>query len=123
MDKRKAERLCVTAEVRCTALGSVTHDALHDISLGGCMLTGISEPLPEGTKVDICLLEGVEISGTVRWNAPGRIGVEFRRPLSKAALRYFTLADLPESEFEVPLDSFGRRLPPLNKSEGDSLDS
>lgn len=113
-DKRKAERLCVTAEVRCSALGSITHDVLHDISRGGCMLTGMDTTLPAGTPVDIRLLKGVEVPAIVRWNAPGKIGVEFRQPLSKAALMYFTLDDLPESK-SVALDHFGRRLPPLGR--------
>ncbi|MBX7532772.1 PilZ domain-containing protein [Qipengyuania sp. 1XM1-15A] len=104
----------MTAEVRCSALGSVTHDALHDISLGGCMLTGIETTLPAGTPVDIRLLKGVEVAGVVRWNAPGKIGVEFRHPLSKAALMYFTLDDLPDCK-SVALDHFGRKLPPLGR--------
>ncbi|WP_247711305.1 PilZ domain-containing protein [Qipengyuania gelatinilytica] len=116
-DKRKAERLCVSAEVRCSALGSVTHDALNDISLGGCMLTGIETTLPTGTPVDIRLLKGVEVAGIVRWNAPGKIGVEFRDPLSKAALMYFTLDDMPAGN-PVALDHFGRRLPPLSRLRG-----
>lgn len=113
-DKRKAERLSVSAEVRCSALGAVTHDSLHDISLGGCMLTGIETTLPAGTPVDIRLLKGVDVAGVVRWNAPGKIGVEFRHPLSKAALMYFTLDDLPAGN-SVALDHFGRRLPPLGR--------
>ncbi len=113
-DNRKAERLNVTAEVRCSALGSITHDALHDISLGGCMLTGIETTLPAGTPIDIRLLEGVEVAGVVRWNALGKVGVEFRQPLSKAALLYFTLGDLPESN-SIELDHFGRKLPPLRR--------
>lgn len=117
MDQRSIERLDVGGTVLCRIGDAETRDELRDMSVRGCKLVGVNRHFAKGDAIDITLLDGVSIAGTVRWAAAGDVGVEFGEKLSEAAVRYFTLSALGPMTDDVPFDSFGRKLPPLHAIE------
>ncbi|MBX7528039.1 PilZ domain-containing protein [Qipengyuania vesicularis] len=115
MDQRKSERLDVEGTILCLVGGRISEDRLADLSLSGCRLLGVDHKISEGTELDLTLLAGVTAKGVVRWSRNGSVGIEFGEELSTATLRYFTLDRSGQLVIDNTLDTFGRKLPPLQK--------
>ena len=115
MDKRSEKRTKVDGTIKCRHGASAWQEHLRDLSVGGCKLDIHGAPLAEGARVDLTLLSGISVLGTVRWAHEGEIGIQFDEAINKATVRYFTL-DLEGVRPNDPTyDSFGRALPPLSK--------
>lgn len=117
MEKRRSERLLVDGGITCEVGGATTHDRLCDLSRYGCKLHHADATLVKGMAVEFTLIGDIEISGIVRWVDGEIAGIEFEKPLSRAAVMYFALPTDPEPDNFRPLDGFGRRLPPLERSD------
>lgn len=116
MDKRLSKRFDVNADVLSRAGHETSRVTLRDLSPAGCRLSGIEQQIPIGSELQLTLISGLDISGTVRWAKGGDVGMEFSEQLSDAAVKYFTFDDLGAEDEFVTLDTFGRRLPPLKAS-------
>ena len=115
MDQRKSERLDVEGTILCRIGNRLSQDSLADLSLTGCRIQSSDTPIVEGTKLDLTLLAGVTVTGTVRWSQNGVVGIEFGDELSPATLRYFTLDRSCQFLIDETFDAFGRKLPPLQR--------
>lgn len=113
--KRQSERLAVAGDVLCDVGGSVSTDALCDLSPHGCRLQSAAGNLSAGTAIALTLIDDIEIRGVVRWASDEHAGIEFLEPLSEAAVRYLALPEADQTPAFVPHDGFGRRLPPLGR--------
>ncbi|MBX7539434.1 PilZ domain-containing protein [Qipengyuania sp. GH29] len=101
--------------VLCRIGGAEMRSELCDMSIRGCKLTGVSGEWQEGAQVDLTLLAGIETAGIVRWAVDGAVGVEFAQDINMAAVRYFTLGSGGAYVNDAPNDSFGRKLPTLDR--------
>lgn len=115
MQERQSERLEVGGSVLCDVAGRLSRDELCDLSAFGCKLRHVDSGLAVGSRLELTLVGDIEIGGTVRWVDDRYAGIEFDTPLSQAAVLYFTLPDCSRNTRFVPLDGFGRRLPPLGR--------
>lgn len=115
MDQRSEERTKVDGAIKCRHGASAWQEQLRDLSVGGCKLDLCEAELAEGARVDLTLLSGISVLGTVRWAHDGEIGIQFDEAISKATVRYFTLDLEGVSANDPTYDSFGRALPPLSK--------
>lgn len=113
MDQRASQRIKVSATVTCHIGSGDRQDRLRDMSVGGCRIGDGGGTLTEGMRLDMTLLAGVRVSGTVRWAEGGQVGVQFDEEIGPATLRYFTLDLEGDCQSDPTFDSFGRALPPL----------
>ena len=122
MDQRAIERLGVGGTVIVRIGDEEMQDELRDLSVRGCRIAAEHRRFRKGADIDLTLLEGLTVGGTVRWSAAGSIGVEFGEAVSEAAVRYFLL-DRLDGRFvdDVPFDVFGRRLPSMSQLPGCGL--
>lgn len=116
MDKRVSKRFDVNADVLSHAGRDTSRVTLRNLSPTGCRLSGIEQLIPIGSELQLTLISGLDISGTVRWADGGDVGMEFSEQLSDAAVKYFTFSDPGAEDDFVTHDTFGRRLPPLKTS-------
>lgn len=98
MERRAAERVEVTLNMTCRMPAFPRRVTIHDVSESGCKLELRGAPIETGGTT---LLEvpgcGTSIAGRIVWNQGSVAGVEFERPLSRAAAIAFGLVQ-PEAE-------------------------
>ena len=116
MDKRVSERFDAHGIVLLHAGRESSHDALSNLSVSGCRLSGIDQEIEVGTDVQLTLIPGIDVSGTVRWIEGGDVGIEFDDRLPDAAVKYFTFRETGGRDAITTQDGFGRRLPPLSQA-------
>lgn len=116
MEKRQSERLLVAGSIVCDLAGNVSETQLCDLSPHGCKLAHADPAIEEGATLGLTLVGDIEIAGTVRWISGEHAGIEFREPLSQAAVLYFALPDMKPLGDISTTDGFGRRLPPLSQA-------
>jgi hypothetical protein len=101
VERRAAERTEVTLNMTCRMPAFPRRVTIHDVSESGCKLELRGAPLEMGGTT---LLEvpGVapRIAGHIVWHQGNVAGVEFERPLSRAAAIAFGILE-PDPEPEV----------------------
>lgn len=113
MDNRKLSRVATEDEVAFAIDDVVRHGRMTNLSVEGCRIAWPGADEVMGAPVEVTLLQGVVVSGTVVWRDADAIGVTFAKTLPEATVRYFRLSDWVQPQQVIPTDSFGRPLPPL----------
>ena len=114
MDHRKEQRVAASGHVLYSLGDVVLRDTLYNLSGEGCMIEADHGMADVGDEVEITLLQGVVVGGSVIWVKDGSFGVRFHRPIGEATVKYFRLTDWSQPSIDEPTDGFGRSLPPLN---------
>ena len=98
MERRAAERMQVTLNMTCRMPAFPRRVTIHDVSESGCKLELRGAPLELGgtAMLEVPGCAG-KIAGRIVWNQGNVAGVQFERPLSRAAAVAFGLAQ-PEPE-------------------------
>lgn len=112
-EKRGEPRVTADGRVSYSIGDVVLTDRLLDLSVQGCKLASNSDLAEPGDAVEVTLLQGVVVTGVVKWTQDDVLGVIFDRPVGTATVRYFEVGRLPETESYRPTDRFGRAMPPL----------
>ena len=114
MDKRESERFDTTGTVLVRAGRESSRNVLSNLSVSGCRLSGMEQNIDAGAEVQLTLIPGIDVSGTVRWIEGGDVGIEFDDRLPDAAVNYFAYCEVDIQDAMTTQDAFGRRLPPLS---------
>ena len=117
-EHRNIDRCAVAGEICVIHAGARHQASVSDISKSGCRLTMPEAMPPVGARVELVLLEGLEVSGEIAWAEGNAGGVTFDHHITDALVRYFTLPLRPRSASVVTKDGFGRPLPPLGQDGG-----
>ena len=98
--------------------GGVRHAArVSDMASAGCRLS-LGGVVPDtGDRLQLVLLEDLEVPAAVIWTDGDTIGVEFEEPVIDAVVRYFGMLGPAATPADVTKDSFGRALPPLGRGD------
>ena len=94
MERRVAERRQVTLNMTCRMPAFPRRVMIHDVSQSGCRLELRGAPLETGGTTLLELpVSSARIAGRIVWNHGNVAGVEFERPLSRAAAIEFGLIE------------------------------
>lgn len=113
MERRGAERFQASSLIELETDKGRVKAEITDLSLAGCRLLQLTSPIARGDIIDLHLLEGVEVSGSVCWADGDAAGIKFAVPINMATLAYFRFAESITVTEEFEFDKFGRRLPPM----------
>lgn len=113
MDKRDGFRVETGDDILFAAHSGAMSGRMSNLSSQGCHILYEGPGIEIGETVEVTLLQGVSVPGTIAWRDQGEFGVHFQRKLGEATVRYFRLGDWGIAVSEQPKDSFGRPMPPL----------
>lgn len=113
MEHRKVGRIATADEILFSVDSVVMRGTMTDLSIEGCRISDAGIGDMTGAPVEITLIQGVTVAGTIAWQKNGFIGVDFNAPLLESTVKYFRLGECVEINCSPPTDGFGRPLPPL----------
>lgn len=113
MEHRKVGRIATADEILFSVDSVVMRGTMTDLSAEGCRISDAGVGDMTGAPVEVTLIQGVAIAGTIAWQKDGYIGVDFNTPLLESTVKYFRLGEGGGATCGPPTDGFGRPLPPL----------
>lgn len=91
MERRRERRLPAALPGRYQSADGATHAILYsELSTRGCRMTGAEWRLEVGDVVHLALGPLDPAAGTIVWIDGQTAGVEFREPLERAVVEFFT---------------------------------